>query len=154
MANQSELTEPAASRARRRVLIVSFAAYKVPEVLEALAAAAARGVEIRLILETTEDSKGKLSHDAAAAFESLKAAAFYAWPAEKRNTGGALPASLHAKAVLTDGIAALVTSANLTGSAMMSNMELGLLVRGGDVPRRLAEHFDDLIARGELRRGV
>lgn len=134
--------------ARERLLIVSFAAYKVPEVILALAGALERGVDIRLVLETAEDSRGKLSHDAASAFEALEAVALYVWPAELRPVAGAL----HAKAVLADGQAALVTSANLTGSAMTANMELGLLVRGGDIPRRLAAHFDDLVARGDLRR--
>jgi cardiolipin synthase len=39
-----------------------------------------------------------------------------------------------------------VTSANLTGHGMNENMELGLLVRGGAVPRRLAAHFTRLMA--------
>jgi hypothetical protein len=34
---------------------------------------------------------------------------------------------------------------------MNENMELGLVVRGGDVPRRIAAHFDALIASGDLR---
>jgi cardiolipin synthase len=38
-----------------------------------------------------------------------------------------------------------VTSANLTGHGMNENMELGLLVRGGPVPRRLAAHFAQLM---------
>jgi cardiolipin synthase A/B len=39
-----------------------------------------------------------------------------------------------------------VTSANLTGHGMNENMELGLIVRGGSVPRRLAAHFIQLMA--------
>ncbi len=33
---------------------------------------------------------------------------------------------------------------------MHENMELGLLVHGGPVPRRLAAHFAHLMARGDL----
>ena len=43
-----------------------------------------------------------------------------------------------------------MTSANLTGRALERNMELGLLIQNGPVPARLAEHFDWLIANGEL----
>ena len=58
---------------------------------------------------------------------------------------------MHAKCAIADGRIAFVTSANLTGAAMTENMELGLVVRGGDVPRRIAAHFNALIASGELR---
>jgi phosphatidylserine/phosphatidylglycerophosphate/cardiolipin synthase-like enzyme len=57
---------------------------------------------------------------------------------------------MHAKAAIADRSAALVTSANLTGHALDLNMELGLLVRGGSVPARLADHFNALFASGEL----
>lgn len=68
-------------------------------------------------------------------------ARFYVWPAEQRPPGG----KLHVKAAIADEYAALVTSANLTGAALNENMELGLLVRGGSVPRRLSRHFMGLI---------
>ncbi len=35
---------------------------------------------------------------------------------------------------------------------MTDNMELGLVVRGGDVPPRIANHFDILIDTHVLRR--
>ena len=59
---------------------------------------------------------------------------------------------LHAKVALADGEAALVTSANVTGGALERNMELGLLVRGGPIPRDLLAHFDELMTTGELER--
>ncbi len=134
--------------ARRRLIIVSFAAYKVNSIEERLRAAADRGVGIDLVLETEADSKGGLRVDAAEAFEALKGIAkFWVWPASSRPDGGAV---LHAKAAIRDTSAALVTSANFTGRALERNMELGLLVTGGPVPRRLADHFDALMARSEL----
>ena len=57
---------------------------------------------------------------------------------------------MHAKAAIADEQVAFVTSANLTGSAIEANMELGLLVRGGAVPRRLARHFRALMGAGHL----
>ena len=139
--------------ARHRLTVVSFAAYKVPEVLSALTASAARGVDVRLILESTDDSRGRLTHDAAEAFESLGGSvAFYVWPSDRRASVGDATGTLHAKSVIADTLAAFVTSANLTGHALTANMELGLLVRGGAIPGRLSAHFDELIAQGTLRK--
>ena len=51
---------------------------------------------------------------------------------------------------MADRRALLVSSANLTAYALTLNMELGLLVRGGDLPGRVAGHFDRLIEAGVL----
>lgn len=132
--------------------LVSFAAYKVASVVDALRAAADRSVDVHLVLESAAESRGALSHDARAAFEGLDdAVTFYVWPAALRlsTTGG--HASMHAKCAVADRQVAFVTSANLTGAAMADNMELGLVVRGGDAPRRIADHFSGLIASGTLQ---
>ncbi len=137
--------------AREALIVVSFAAYKVDVVLRELAAAADRGVVIRLILETGEASGGTLTFDAAHAFESLRErAAFYVWPTDRRPVLERGRAALHAKAAIADDHTALVTSANLTGHAITENMELGLLVRGGPIPGRLRDHFRELIAQKVL----
>ena len=136
--------------AQHRLILVSYAAYKVSDLVDALIAAHGRGVDVRFILETAEDSGGALSFDASAAFSALAGQAeFYVWPAAKRPPGG----KLHVKAAIADEYAALVTSANLTGAALDQNMELGLLVRGGSVPRRLSRHFMSLID-GEVLESV
>ena len=134
--------------ARRRLIVVSFAAYKVASVETALREAADRGVRVDLILETAADSKGAVNVDAAEAFEKLQGAAtFWVWPGRLRPQEGAV---LHAKVAICDSSSALVTSANLTGRALERNMELGLLITGGPVPRRLADHFDSLMSNGTL----
>jgi phosphatidylserine/phosphatidylglycerophosphate/cardiolipin synthase-like enzyme len=137
--------------ARQELLAVSFAAYRVPAVLEALGTATARGVDVRLVLESAAESGGALTVDAKEAFASLEGqVSFYSWPLAQRGDGPR--GTLHAKAVVADGERALVTSANLTGSALDVNMELGLLVDDGAIPRRLMDHFRELIARGVLLR--
>jgi len=137
---------------RGELLAVSFAAYNVPEVVTALAAAASRGVSVRLVLESTADSAGALRFDARKAFSALEdRARFYSWPADQRVSASGAHGALHAKAIVADGERALITSANLTGSALDVNMELGLLVKGGPIPGRLSAHFSELIARGTLR---
>lgn len=134
--------------ARDELIVVSFAAYDVAEIVEALSGAARRGVRVSLVLESSAESKGRLSYDARNAFNALQGSVkFYCWPADQRGAVG----SLHAKAVIADGARALVTSANLTGRALEANMELGLLVEGGSIPNRLAIHFKELVARGTLQ---
>jgi cardiolipin synthase len=140
------------AEAKHELIAVSFAAYKVADVVEALRSAADRNVTVRLVLESVADSQGKLTHDAKLAFDALPdGVEFYVWPAERRATSAGGHAAMHAKCAVADGRVAFVTSANLTGAAMTENMELGLVVRGGDVPRRIAAHFNALISAGELR---
>lgn len=141
------------NEAKKSLIVVSFAAYKVAAIVEALKVAADRGVDVRLVLESVVESKGKLTHDAKEAFDALgDSVSFYVWPAELRASAGGGHAAMHAKCAVADRRVAFVTSANLTGAAMTDNMELGLVVRGGDVPKRIANHFDALVDAGTLIR--
>lgn len=127
---------------------LSFAAYKDQGILTELAAAAGRGVTVRLVLDTKE---GGLTHDAQQAFTALGSKVhFYTWPVDQRPVIGAYPARFHAKAIIADGHTAFVTSANLTGAAMDSNIELGVVITGGRVPRDLLTQIDHLIEFGTL----
>ncbi len=138
--------------AREELLMVSFAAYKVRVVLDALAAALARQVAVDLVLESEADSDGKLSHDAATAFADLAGAGLWTWPAEARPRLEKGTAVLHAKLAVADRRVAFVTSANLTGHGLTENIELGLLITGGPEPERMAEHVRALMARRVLRK--
>ncbi len=141
--------------AKAELFVVSFAAYKVEEVIEELRRAADRGVRVRLILEVAKADGGTLSFGAASAFDDLRQrASFYVWPPGKRPEVEGGRAALHAKASIADDHTALVTSANLTGFAIRENMELGVLIRGGPVPGRLAAHFRELIAGGVLEQAL
>jgi cardiolipin synthase len=138
-------------RAQKSLFLSSFAAYKVPELVAALKAAVSRGVAVTLLLETVEDSGGALSHDAKTAFTGVSALRLLVWPADMRPDLGPGKASMHAKVVICDRSAAFVTSANLTGSALERNLEVGVLVSGGAMPGRLLDHFTELQAKGFLR---
>lgn len=75
----------------------------------------------------------------------------YVWPPHKRPTDGAgRHGSLHAKCAVADEQTILVSSANLTEYALSLNMELGLLVHGGDLPGRAADHLRDLMSANVL----
>ncbi len=59
--------------------------------------------------------------------------------------------SLHAKCVVIDRKAALVSSANFTEAAQHRNIEIGLLIRYSPMVTRLKNYFDSLVASGQLK---
>lgn len=138
--------------ARESLLIVSFAAFGVAEVVASLQHAAAHRVRIDLVLEDAEADGGALHGPvgASAAFEAIRRdATFWTWPAWRRPATGNSRAALHAKLVAADERVALLGSANLTDKALAHNLELGVLLRDPDVVRRITRHFHALMAPGE-----
>lgn len=134
------------SEARKRLLVLSYATYEVEALDTALRAAADRGVRTTVVLETVADSGEALKHDLSAHFGGMPLVRVLRWPKERRDPG----AVLHAKAVVSDGRSAFVTSANLTGRAMRSNIELGVLLPDAEVAERIERHVESLRSRGEL----
>ena len=74
---------------------------------------------------------------------------FYEW--DRTSTDLSATASVHAKCAVADGNIAFVTSANLSEAAMERNMELGVLLRGGQVPGLLDRHLAALVTTKHLR---
>jgi phosphatidylserine/phosphatidylglycerophosphate/cardiolipin synthase-like enzyme len=118
--------------ARRELWLVSFAAYRVESVQAALVAAAARGCRVRLLLESEEESGGKLTSGGVDSVPQnvARCCELYVWPREKRvvDERGRF-GTLHAKCAVADGELLFVGSANLTEFAFELNMELGVLAR-------------------------
>ena len=142
--------------ARSSVLLVSFAAYGVAEIVSELAAAGRRGVTIDLVLETTVEEGGTLTAGttSAAVFRELEGTArFWHWPRHNRPVVGGSRAALHAKVIAADESMALLGSANLTDRALAYNIEVGVVLREDDAVRRLVRHFRGLMAQpgGQLR---
>ena len=124
------------------------------ELIDSWLEACARGVKVAIVLESPTESAGKVGFDMATALGSdvVRHATLYTWPADRRpETPVGTRASLHAKCAVCDARQLLVSSANLTEFAFTLNMELGLLVKGGDTPLRVQRHFEQLILRGDLR---
>jgi phosphatidylserine/phosphatidylglycerophosphate/cardiolipin synthase-like enzyme len=140
--------------ARRSLFIVTFAAYKVDKLVDAIEAATKRGVHVAFILESRDESAGKVTFDPglALALSRLKNVTAYVWPTanRQRNSQGQ-HGSLHAKFLVADEETLFVSSANLTDYAMNLNVELGTLVRGGDAPRQAAANLSALIQQGVFR---
>ncbi len=142
-------------KAQESLHIVSFAVYKVESIAQAIVAAAKRGVSISIYLETPDASEGKMSLDTVKALGKAVAerARLYVWPKGKRPlTENGKYGSLHAKIALADGHALLVSSANLTGYAMTLNMEMGVMVQGGEIPKQVELHLLNLVEQGVFER--
>lgn len=139
--------------ARERITLVSFAVYKIGNVREALVRAAARGVRLTVVVETPDrlDGDAEYSTIRALGSEVTACAAVYYWPRHRRVQGdGGRTGSLHVKAAVADARRLFLSSANLTEYAFTLNMEMGVLVTGGDLPARVEQHFDGLIRSGTL----
>ncbi len=142
------------SSAQRRIVLVTFAAHRVPHLCAHLAQAVERGVELTMIVESEGESEGQLTMDAIGAFKAVPAALdnLYYWPLAQRDRNQAgRPGKLHAKCAIVDDVA-IIGSANFTDDAFNRNMELGVLVRDRSVVSTIVEHFQGLIRAGTLVR--
>ena len=125
------------------IFIVSFVAQGVPNVVAAMNEAANRGVRIRVLLEASTKHGGSLSIDPAAAMRaSVPAVEIFTW---RNRPEPFVDGKVHAKVAVVDGARAFITSANLTGHALEKNMEAGILIHGGSVPKTLGDHLQALI---------
>lgn len=136
--------------ARSELFLVSFVAYDVQGVVTAMNEAANRSVRLRVLLEASTSHGGSLNVDPAATMRaSVPAADIYTWRAKPEPF---MDGKVHAKVAVIDRKRAFVTSANLTGHALGRNMEAGVLIHGGQVPRLLHDHLDALIDVGIVAR--
>ena len=141
--------------AQQRITLVSYAVYKIPQIGQALVAAARRGVQIKVVVETPNRIEGQGEYDTLQALgaDVGACAAVYYWPEEKRAVAeGGKVGILHVKCAVADGRCLFLSSANLTEYAFSINMELGMLVRGGPLPQQVEDQFDALIENGVLVR--
>lgn len=141
--------------AKGRITLVSFAVYRIPNIGKALVRAAKRGVRLTVVVETPDKNEGEgeystikaLGQDVAACSE------VYYWPKENRPSGdNGKVGILHVKCAVADDEWLFLSSANLTHQAFTINMELGVLVRGGTMPKRVNQQFDRLIQGGQLKK--
>jgi len=140
--------------AHKRITLVSFAVYRIPNVGKALVRAAKRGVRITVIVETPDkiEGQGEYSTIRALGQEVAACATVYFWPKEQRPVGENNKVGiLHVKCAVADGEWLFLSSANLTQQAFTINMELGMLVRGGSMPSRVEKQFERLIEVGKLK---
>lgn len=129
--------------AKQTLFVTSFVAYDVSTIVKALNDANTRGVSISMLLESSQDHGGSISFDVIGKMRTLvPSAKLYAW---RERAVPFADGRVHAKVAVADGDACFITSANLTGHAMEQNMEAGVLIRGGQIPRLLQEHLQALV---------
>lgn len=129
--------------AKQTLFVTSFVAYDVLGIVKALNEANTRGVNISMLLESSKDRGGTVKFDVIKKMRVLiPSARLYAW--SERDASFA-DGCVHAKVAVADGDVCFITSANLTGHAMEVNMEAGVLVSGGAVPKLLHDHLEALI---------
>lgn len=139
--------------AKERITLVSFAVYRIPNIADALVRAARRGVRLTVIVETPDKLGGENEYSTIRALgkEVESCSSVYFWPKEKRKAGDSGKVDiLHIKCAVADGEWLFLSSANLTQQAFSINMELGMLVRGGSMPRKVEEQFERLVQIGTL----
>jgi phosphatidylserine/phosphatidylglycerophosphate/cardiolipin synthase-like enzyme len=133
--------------AKRRLFLVSFVAYQVTSVAKALEEAVRRQVEISVLLESSDKHGGSISHDSVKAIRAMSpSVSIYEWI----HDNGGVTGRVHAKCAVADEKIAFITSANLTSAAMEHNMELGVIIRGGELPYALHRHLEALIITGVI----
>ncbi|HET9256090.1 MAG TPA: DISARM system phospholipase D-like protein DrmC [Pseudonocardiaceae bacterium] len=136
--------------AHSELLLMTYSAKPYPPLLAALSDAIDRGVAVSAVVETLQGAGSALSGaEPATAFASIPAIQLWHWPLTCRTEPGA---KMHAKLAVADRTVLLVSSANLTSAGVSTNLEAGLLIRGGTAPLRAAEHIRELKAQGVLAR--
>lgn len=134
--------------AKSHLTLATYSAGNVDDLVSALDTRRQQGVEVRLLLETLRSDGG--GSDCPKVFQKLiPYVRALEWPRASRPSHDWT--SMHVKILIRDDDAVLVTSANMSGSAMRDNMEVGVELRGGSMARRLRQHFDDLESAGVLR---
>jgi len=129
--------------ATTELFLVSFVAYDVRSVVAAMNEASSRGVRLRVLLEASTSHGGTLNVDPAATMRrSVPAVELFTW---RDRPEPFVDGKVHAKVAVVDRARAFITSANLTGHALEKNMEAGVLINGGPVPKTLSDHLQALI---------
>ncbi|MCG7980270.1 MAG: DISARM system phospholipase D-like protein DrmC [Candidatus Thiodiazotropha endolucinida] len=113
----------------------------INDIIELIADAVTRGVNVTMVLDEGEKGYGKNNRDTLVSLwpKTLPLPQLLTWriPADEKHL------KLHAKVLVSDRHDALVTSANLTMYALDRNMEMGVRIQG-QPSERIFLHFQQL----------
>lgn len=140
----SEVIANLIDQARSEVLLISYAMHTEPILAAAIARAVAREVFVQVLCERTADNPGY--RGGTVPFPKLQIRRL-CWPADQRPPG----ASMHAKVLVIDRKTALIGSANITGTAMLRNIECGIITNEARIAAEIAESVDWLYTHRMLR---
>ncbi|MBF8187832.1 hypothetical protein ITP53_19250 [Nonomuraea sp. K274] len=132
------------------LLVTSYAAFGVQEIVSEIWAAADRGVSVDLILETARSAGGRLGGDSdgRTAFHDLRFhpdVHLWQWANDQRHGSGGRRGSMHAKVIAADRVIAFLGSANLTDNAYTDNLEIGAVIHDPTSVANLVDHFTTLM---------
>lgn len=145
------------------VLIVGFAVFHGNEIFKTLAKRMMDLVDLRVVccFDVARD-RGDNRPERVIIDDFARRFVKYQWPGsrvpeiyfDRRSLSADREkrAVLHAKTIVIDRRKALLTSANPTPAAYLRNIELGIVVSGGDIPHEIDSYFRNLIADGRLER--
>lgn len=146
--------------AEQHVLLASYVFYDAEALLEPLAKRMVERPALAVTVVANAFRKGDHGDvSPETALDNLRRGFLKQWPGPRLPTLYYDPRALndvhtravmHAKCILVDDRAALVTSANLTGAAHNRNIEVGLLTRQREVVSRLRGQFMALAESGQL----
>ncbi|MCB9371166.1 MAG: cardiolipin synthase B [Microthrixaceae bacterium] len=127
--------------AHHRIRITT--AYFVPDegLVEALCQAAARGVEIEILVPGPHVDKRFVQLAGHAVYDDLVSAGVRIWEFQ--------PSMLHAKVMTVDGLVANIGSANINARSLAKDEEVNLVVLDPELVATLDAHFDDDLRRSE-----
>jgi phosphatidylserine/phosphatidylglycerophosphate/cardiolipin synthase-like enzyme len=123
------------NQAQTYVYAATYSAGLGSAYVTALRAALERGVKVTLVVD--REKQGQI-----AAALAAKLVGALIWTLREPVAGEW--AVQHAKLVMIDGLATLVTSANFSTAAAESNLECGVLLRDAGVASSIKEHLDRL----------
>lgn len=124
-----------------RIYATTYSAGIQSPYISALRRAVMRGVEVTVVVDT---------HDQSATADLLAGHLQGAWFWTLTPAADGSYAVQHAKLVLVDDRAGLITSANLSAAAADRNLECGLLTEDAWLVQRMRRHLDDLFLDGYL----
>ncbi|WBA09635.1 DISARM system phospholipase D-like protein DrmC [Salinivibrio kushneri] len=137
--------------AKETLFIVSFVLVNIPNVEQALKQVVARGVQVRMLLESEDkESSSAFSKTLERLYTNIPNIQFYIWPRENREKYQSGFARVHAKCAVADRQRAFITSANLTEAALDRNIEMGINIEGGSIPADICRQFKSMVDSKEL----
>ena len=125
--------------ATERILIQTPYLNPVPEMIDLLAAAARRGVSIDIVIPGPHVDKRIADVVAEEHAADLLSHGIRVWRYQ--------PTMMHVKAVLVDGVLALVGSVNVNRRSVEKDEEVGMLILDRDVVSTLEGHFREDVTR-------
>jgi cardiolipin synthase A/B len=131
--------------ALEKLFLVSYVFTGVNRIVDALSRAKERGVSISILMESSKGGATRIG-------KKVPGLRILNWIPSNMEMfeGRNFKPSVHAKCAVADSAIAFITSANLTNYAMEFNMELGVLVRNGDLPKQLNDHLEALVTTNEI----